>query len=279
MSSFRPAPLARRLFVSVRREGPSAELHARILAAGRAEIERARGVSASAALRAPERSAHEARQPVSAKERPGPARGARRWVALGALAAAAAVLGYLGAGPAPEHGVMISAERTGLPAPVAPAPAVRVPTVPASDEAAPGPSPPPATRRDDGVAPSNAKRPTPASARPAEPKLEPTKRETGTQQPAPAPRASLGEQLEQLKSARAALRAGDHRRALELIDAYRAQPTGELAAEASLLRIEALAMSGQREAAARAARQFASDYPTSPLIDRALSYAAAGDGR
>jgi outer membrane protein assembly factor BamD (BamD/ComL family) len=70
------------------------------------------------------------------------------------------------------------------------------------------------------------------------------------------------------------LRAGDARRALELIDAYRALPTGgELAAEASLLRIEALALSGQRDAAAREARQFASAYPNSPLIDRALGFA------
>jgi hypothetical protein len=76
------------------------------------------------------------------------------------------------------------------------------------------------------------------------------------------------------------LRAGDHQRTLELIDAYRASPTaGELGAEASLLRIEALALSGQREAAAREARQFAADYPNSPLIDRALSFAPDGAGR
>jgi hypothetical protein len=109
-------------------------------------------------------------------------------------------------------------------------------------------------------------------------KLDPTKPAAATPPPAAAPRASLGEQLEQLKLARAALRAGDHQRALELLAAYRAQPTGrELGEEASLLRIEALALSGQRDAAAREARQFASDYPNSPLIDRALSYAGAAE--
>ena len=52
-----------------------------------------------------------------------------------------------------------------------------------------------------------------------------------------------------------------------------------MAAEADLLRIEALAASGQRDAAAEAARQFVSDYPNSPLIDRALSYASSGSER
>ena len=47
---------------------------------------------------------------------------------------------------------------------------------------------------------------------------------------------------------------------------------GELGAEASLLRIEALAASGRRDEAARLARKFAVDHPNSPLIDRALAF-------
>jgi hypothetical protein len=148
--------------------------------------------------------------------------------------------------------------------------------VAAGDEAAPSPARPPAAPRDDGASPSIAKRPSPAGTRPAPASSQPgpPQAEASTPPAPEAPRASLGEQLEQIKRARAALRAGDHQRALELIDAYRARPTGgELGAEASLLRIEALARSGQRDAAAREARQFASEYPNSPLIDRALSFA------
>jgi hypothetical protein len=273
------ARLARRLFGGVRRERPSDELRARILMLGRAELERARGGAAIDAPRSEPRSLEEGPDRAAAS-RPARATHGRRWLALGALAAAASVLVYLGADSAPGGGVMISAERTGPPTPAA---AASVPRAPAEDEVAPSPSRPQAAQRDE-VSASGAKRPSPRSTRPTpEPtkpesrKPEPTKPSAATP-PAEAPRASLGEQLEQLKLARAALRAGDHQRALQLLDAYRAQPTGrELGAEASLLRIEALALSGQRDAAAREARQFASDYPNSPLIDRALSYAGAAE--
>jgi hypothetical protein len=192
--------------------------------------------------------------------------------------------------------VMISAERTGappppahVPSPAAPAPAATTPAaapaaatpeVSARGEPAPSPPRPPAALRDDGAPPSSAKRLAPDGARraPEPAQLAPTTPEKGTAAPAEAPRTSLGEQLEQLKRARAALRAGEAGRALELIDAYRASPTGgELGAEASLLRIEALALSGQRDVAAREARQFASDYPNSPLIDRALGFAGGAE--
>jgi hypothetical protein len=150
-------------------------------------------------------------------------------------------------------------------------------TAPPSAPAAPAFDPArrarPQPERNDDVSGAEAKPPSaPASQLPS----TPTRAQAPAQTQAPA--ASLGEQLEQIKRIRSALRAGEHRRALELIDAYRALPGGELAAEASLLRIEALALSGEREAAAREARQFASDYPNSPLIDRALGYAGNSDG-
>lgn len=317
--------LARRLFGSARRQRASPELRARILAAGREELERGhveqghlprRG--GGSALDA-QRSSEEASDSLgSARRARGRATGAHRWVAVGALAAAAAGLFvFMGLSSAPEPGVLISAERTGAAAsaresnegkpeehptlaPAVPqaAQGVETPSVaeragPPTSEAASGSpdasprkaasaSRQPASESERAAAPFDAK---PTNAHPvnstptpdrtlarAKPERTPPLRE--------ARRASLGQQLEQIKAARAALRAGDHQRAFELLDAYRAQPGGaELAAEASLLRIEALAASGQREAAAQAARQFASDYPNSPLIDRALSYASSGTER
>lgn len=281
MTTQRPAQLARRLFGSVRREAPSEDLRARILTLGRAELERAQGGTASDAPRSMQRSL-EAGSRRAATRKPERVTRGRRWAALGALAAALAMLVYLSAEWAPERGVMISAEGTQhLPAaPRAPAaPPASAPVMPAGDEAPPGPPRPPATLHDGG-APSKTKRRSPDGVRPTPPstQLVPKKSEASAPPPAGPPRASLGQQLEQIKRARAALRAGDHQRALELLDAYRALPTGgDLGAEASLLRIEALALSGQRDAAAREARQFASNYPNSPLIDRALSFTDGAD--
>jgi hypothetical protein len=316
MSDSERAELARRLFGSVRRQRPSAELEARILAAGRAELEPGRGLSALDAQRRLEQAPAALGSARRARAR---AIEARRWVAVGALAVAAAGLFvYLGPGRASERGVLISAEHAGTPAlpsdareralathPPASRPqraereadapgsvepdTANEPTAPAREAAASTSEAPsrdvtPASRRN-GV---KSERAAPLGANPdATSSAVPQPAATTRALPAPArsertpalpetPRASLGQQLEQIKEARAALRAGDHRRALELLEAYRARPAGaEMAAEASLLRIEALAASGQREAAAQAARQFASDFPNSPLIDRALSYAAS----
>jgi outer membrane protein assembly factor BamD (BamD/ComL family) len=92
--------------------------------------------------------------------------------------------------------------------------------------------------------------------------------------------ATLAEQLAQLKAARARLRAGDAAGALRLLDEYQTDPHGTaLAAEASLLRIEALAASGKRAEAASEARRFGTDFPTSPLIDRARSFVAVDAAR
>jgi outer membrane biosynthesis protein TonB len=165
----------------------------------------------------------------------------RRWAALTAfVATAAGLVAYLNAARPVDQNILISAEHK---PPQNPTPS----TQPKTPTPIPTPTP----------TPTPIQTPTPT----------PTPIQT------PIQTHSLSDELAQIKRARTALRAGDARRALDLLDAYRASPTGgELAAEASLLRIEALALSGQRDAAAREARQFASAYPNSPLIDRALGF-------
>lgn len=375
MNTPRPAALARRLFVSVRREGPSAELRAKILVAGRGELGRGGELAHAGDARMPDGASttlasinsasttsasttsasinsasptqEASRTGITPAPAPAPAldatprserapalapsgalpagrtRAARRVAAAG-LAAAAAVGGlYLALERGPEPGVRISAERSGASrtgrasgeratqstpderqpmaandrasaSRTAPPGSDPTPTTPAADApepaahgALPAPeahgAPPARAANTDAPAPPRqpahaADRDTATPEPPRETHTSP--RETPRTPPREDARPSLGEQLAQIKRARAALRAGDHARALRLLDAYRAQPGGaELAAEASLLRIETLAASGQRDAAARAARKFASDYPNSPLIDRALGYAAGGAGR
>jgi hypothetical protein len=99
-----------------------------------------------------------------------------------------------------------------------------------------------------------------------------------SEQPAPLTakpsRSTFAEQLEILKRARSALRAGDSREALVVLDRHDdALRGGGLEAEARLLRIEALAASGRSAEARDLARRFIVDYPNSPLAARARRFA------
>ncbi len=86
-------------------------------------------------------------------------------------------------------------------------------------------------------------------------------------------RATLAEELEWLKRARAALRSGDPARSLELLQAYESELGGsDLRDEASVLRIEALAAAGRHGEASVLAERFTTQNPNSPLVDRARSY-------
>jgi outer membrane protein assembly factor BamD (BamD/ComL family) len=72
-----------------------------------------------------------------------------------------------------------------------------------------------------------------------------------------------------VNAARVALSAGDRPRALELLERFETQfPEGVLRPEAAILRIEALVASGDRPAAARAARAFLAANPSSPYAPR-----------
>lgn len=91
--------------------------------------------------------------------------------------------------------------------------------------------------------------------------------------PPSAPPASLRRELELLEQARAALRTGDPRQALDRLETHaRERSSGALVAEATLLRIEALAALGERSAASDLARRFVNDNPHSALSDRARSF-------
>jgi hypothetical protein len=90
---------------------------------------------------------------------------------------------------------------------------------------------------------------------------------------APA-RATFAEQLEVIRQARSALRAGDGEEALAVLDRHQAAlRAGDLEAEARLLRVEALASSGRAPEARVLAQRFLADYPNSPLADRARALA------
>lgn len=85
-------------------------------------------------------------------------------------------------------------------------------------------------------------------------------------------------ELEALDRARARLAAGEALGALGLLDKYaRAYPHGRLGLEAEVLRIDALAKSGQRDMARRRAEAFLRRHPNSVLASRVRG--AVGDSR
>jgi len=106
---------------------------------------------------------------------------------------------------------------------------------------------------------------------------------TATARPArpAAPRAetvSLSQELAALDAARATMARGDARGALLLLDGYgKTCPQGRLRLEAELLRIDALAKSGQAQAARHQARAFLRHHPGSVLAARARGYLASSD--
>lgn len=92
--------------------------------------------------------------------------------------------------------------------------------------------------------------------------------------PTPKPSASvtLDQELALLDRARRELAAGNSQAALSDLDHYERNLRGQqLRAEARLLRIQVLVQRGELERATRLARQFVSDYPNTPLSERARS--------
>lgn len=111
-----------------------------------------------------------------------------------------------------------------------------------------------------------APRPQPTSARSASRAAE---RSTSKRDPL-RPAATLAEEIALLDQARAALAANDGARVIALVDRYERELAGtRMRAEAALLRIEALAQSGQRAQAAQLAQRFVQEHAGSPLADRA----------
>jgi hypothetical protein len=88
-----------------------------------------------------------------------------------------------------------------------------------------------------------------------------------------AGRAPLGGELAALEAAATAIAAGNAERGLALLDAYaKDYRRGRLGPEAEVLRIDALALSGQPGAAAKAAESFLERHPKSVLAARVRRY-------
>jgi len=175
-------------------------------------------------------------------------RGARVWLAV---AAAAAVAGAILSLQVPADPIDITAE-----APVSPN---TQPHTTDASTAAPAPVQiPPISSEAPPVAPGpSAKR---APVRPA---------------------PSLEQELASMQRARAALGRGDASAALAELDQFGRGPGWrQLAVEARLLRIEALARAGRADEARNLARRFVEQNPNNPLVDRARTFAtpAASSG-
>jgi len=91
---------------------------------------------------------------------------------------------------------------------------------------------------------------------------------------APAARsATLTEELGALDQARLSLASGDARRALDELDAYdRRFPAGRLQLEAEVIRIDALAKVGRKDAARQHAEAFLRRHPNSVLTTRVRAH-------
>jgi hypothetical protein len=124
-------------------------------------------------------------------------------------------------------------------------------------------------------------RPLPPAPRAPEPPAPEPRAEPAARVVPPAPRvesrtssaSALTAELGALDAARSRLSAGDASGALSLLDDYaRAYPRGRLVLEAEVLRIDALAKSGQMGAAKRRAEAFLKRHPNSVLASRVRTY-------
>ena len=84
--------------------------------------------------------------------------------------------------------------------------------------------------------------------------------------------SSLRRELELVTAARQALRGGDGAACLASVDQYEQEfPSGQFSHEGNVMRIEALALLGNREKARRLSRAFLASNPKSPYADRVRS--------
>jgi hypothetical protein len=89
----------------------------------------------------------------------------------------------------------------------------------------------------------------------------------------PTPPASLPDEIAALDRARTALSSGDASGALRVLDDYERVLHGtRLTAEATMLRIDALARSGRGAEASDLAARFVAANPSSALADRARAF-------
>jgi hypothetical protein len=151
------------------------------------------------------------------------------------------------------------------PAPTAPAyaPSATVVRTPSEDRATPTPgaASSPEVTIDDAT-------PTPDTAAPA-PRAKTDKATDATSASAGATEPTIDEEVKLVNGAQAALRAGDTKRALELLSQHAARfPAGKLATLRQVTHMLALCQAGQAPQARREAVSFLSKNPNSPFAER-----------
>jgi hypothetical protein len=117
--------------------------------------------------------------------------------------------------------------------------------------------------------------PAPTAEKPARPRVTTRAVHDGAvaQKVEAPPPASLPEEIAALDRARTALSSGDAQGALRMLDDYdRVLHGTRLTAEATLLRIDALARSGRAAEASALAARFVEANPSSALADRARAF-------
>ena len=136
----------------------------------------------------------------------------------------------------------------------------------------------PLARSTPAVAPARQAAPAPAAKSRVEPPApEPVATTEPVKAVAPVRAAverepSLTAELASIEQARRAFLAHDYAQSLKLLDEYtRRFPKRQLASEATVLRIEALAAKGDRDTAARIGRDFLQNHPNGPYAKRVRS--------
>jgi len=93
------------------------------------------------------------------------------------------------------------------------------------------------------------------------------------------PETTLADELDSLQRARSLLGKGNARQALKELARYDSVLKGrQMRAEAQMLRIEAVAQQGQRDAARELAERFVTEHANHPLADRARAFISNLDG-
>lgn len=269
--------LAQRLFAAGRAERPAPALGRRVL------LIEPRAAASGEAAQASELAGSGARRAAHGRV------GWRRWVALAALLAGGGSLWL--ALRMPTRALSISAEAitavdsSSKPVPVAVVERVTVAPVPssavvaASNSAAEpvvaAPRPRRALERKGPSAAPRARTPEASSTIERSEPVAPAPSAVPSAVAPPAPALTLLEELDLLKRARSALRAGEGSQALALLDRHEHERAGDsLVAEATLLRIEVLAALGKKVEASELAQRFVRANPNHALSDRAKSFIA-----
>lgn len=199
--------------------------------------------------------------PAAAAKATGVIAGAGIWSAIGIGALAGLVtLGILDrtTGFGPQGSTKVAEEARAVPSALAAPPTLEREAPPGEDR--------PATRQAEAAALSPPPEPRPAPS---------------ASGPRPSSRSAsmLASEILILDGARRSLLGGDPAAALALLDRHaREFGDGQLAHEAAVLRVEALARRGDREGATAAARRFLRAHPNSPHAER-IEAAAGIDAR